>query len=167
MKKIYLIAIGFFLLTLQSGCQQSFDAVVTFNKGFRFSPTGTVYTSLPTGSMTYPAAGIPVSTGSAWGTSIVNNSTNWNTAYGWGNHAGLYKSISWVPSWSEVTEKPGELDLKNAIPLLDYLPIPAKTTAQINALVMPSGASGIVYDSTLKCYKIYQNGTWVTQITNQ
>lgn len=37
-------------------------------------------------SMIYPAAGIPLSTGSAWGTSITNNSANWNTAYGWGNH---------------------------------------------------------------------------------
>ena len=39
------------------------------------------------GSMTYPGAGIAVSTGSAWDTSITNNSANWNTAYGWGNHA--------------------------------------------------------------------------------
>ena len=31
--------------------------------------------------MVYPSAGIAVSTGSAWGTSIVDNSTNWNTAY--------------------------------------------------------------------------------------
>ncbi len=38
-------------------------------------------------SMIYPAAGIPLSTGTAWGTSITNNSANWNTAYGWGNHA--------------------------------------------------------------------------------
>lgn len=38
-------------------------------------------------SMIYPSAGIPVSTGSAWGTSITNNSTNWNTAFSWGNHA--------------------------------------------------------------------------------
>jgi hypothetical protein len=38
-------------------------------------------------SMIYPASGIALSTGSAWGTSITNNSTNWNTAYGWGNHA--------------------------------------------------------------------------------
>lgn len=37
--------------------------------------------------MVYPGAGIPLSTGSAWGTSITNNSSNWNTAYGWGNHA--------------------------------------------------------------------------------
>ena len=31
--------------------------------------------------MTYPDAGIAVSTGSAWGTSLTDNSTNWNTAY--------------------------------------------------------------------------------------
>jgi len=35
----------------------------------------------------YPDAGIVVSTGTAWGTSVANNSTNWNTAFGWGNHA--------------------------------------------------------------------------------
>jgi hypothetical protein len=39
------------------------------------------------GSMVYPSVGIALSSGSAWGTSITNNSTNWNTAYGWGNHA--------------------------------------------------------------------------------
>ena len=32
-------------------------------------------------SMTYPASGIALSTGSAWGTSITNNSASWNTAY--------------------------------------------------------------------------------------
>jgi trimeric autotransporter adhesin len=32
--------------------------------------------------------------------------TNWNTAYGWGNHAGLYKSVSYLPAWSEITGKP-------------------------------------------------------------
>lgn len=39
------------------------------------------------GDMVYPGAGIPTSTGSAWGSSITNNSANWNTAYNWGNHA--------------------------------------------------------------------------------
>lgn len=33
------------------------------------------------GGATYPPAGIPLSTGVAWGASITNNSTNWNTAY--------------------------------------------------------------------------------------
>lgn len=32
-------------------------------------------------SMVYPGAGIAVSTGTAWGTSLVDNSTDWNTAY--------------------------------------------------------------------------------------
>lgn len=34
------------------------------------------------------------------------NIANWNTAYSWGNHAGLYRSISWVPAWADVTGKP-------------------------------------------------------------
>jgi hypothetical protein len=42
----------------------------------------------------YPGVGIALSTGSAWGTSITNNSANWNTAYGWGNHA----SAGYAPS---------------------------------------------------------------------
>lgn len=46
------------------------------------------------GSMTYPGAGIALSTGSSWGTSITNNSSNWNTAYSWGNHSGLYLLLS-------------------------------------------------------------------------
>lgn len=33
------------------------------------------------GGMSYPGAGIPLSTGSAWGTPITNNSANWNTSY--------------------------------------------------------------------------------------
>ena len=35
----------------------------------------------PLAPLAYPGAGIAVSTGSAWGTSITDNSTNWNTAY--------------------------------------------------------------------------------------
>jgi trimeric autotransporter adhesin len=37
------------------------------------------------------------------------NITNWNTAYGWGNHAGLYRPVSYVPAWSEITSKPTTL----------------------------------------------------------
>ncbi len=47
-----------------------------------------------TSPMVYPGAGIALSTGSAWGTSITNNSGNWNTAYGWGDHSGLYADTS-------------------------------------------------------------------------
>jgi uncharacterized protein (TIGR02145 family) len=34
------------------------------------------------------------------------NITNWNTAFGWGNHTGLYRPISYVPSWGDITGKP-------------------------------------------------------------
>ena len=34
------------------------------------------------------------------------NINNWNTAFGWGNHSGLYRPISYVPAWSEITSKP-------------------------------------------------------------
>jgi hypothetical protein len=40
------------------------------------------------GTMVYPTAGIAVSAGTSWGTSITNNSTNWNTAYTWVNSNG-------------------------------------------------------------------------------
>ena len=32
--------------------------------------------------------------------------TNWNTAFSWGNHTGLYRPVSYVPSWSEITSIP-------------------------------------------------------------
>jgi hypothetical protein len=35
-----------------------------------------------------------------------NMITNWNTAYGWGNHSGLYKPDSYIPTWVEITGKP-------------------------------------------------------------
>lgn len=34
------------------------------------------------------------------------NKTNWDAAYGWGNHAGLYRPIAYVPDWSEILSKP-------------------------------------------------------------
>lgn len=37
------------------------------------------------------------------------NISNWNTAYGWGNHSGLYKDINYTPAWSEITDKPSSL----------------------------------------------------------
>lgn len=46
-------------------------------------------------NISHPAYGIT-------GTSIAN----WNAAFGWGNHAGLYRPISYIPSWTEITSKP-------------------------------------------------------------
>lgn len=59
-------------------------AEATGTKTLRYDPTTdeVTYHDIPSGGgMVYPGAGIAVSTGSAWGTSITDNSTNWNTAY--------------------------------------------------------------------------------------
>ncbi|MFA5754055.1 MAG: hypothetical protein WC905_01685, partial [Patescibacteria group bacterium] len=38
---------------------------------------------------------------------LIENKTNdWNAAYGWGDHAGLYKASDWVPSWGDLTDIP-------------------------------------------------------------
>ena len=50
--------------------------------------------------------GIIKSNGSGVYSTITDNSSNWNTAFGWGNHAGLYRPISYVPAWSDITSKP-------------------------------------------------------------
>lgn len=34
------------------------------------------------------------------------NISNWTTAYGWGNHSGLYRPIGYVPAWTDITGKP-------------------------------------------------------------
>lgn len=39
-------------------------------------------------------------------TATGGKSTDWNIAYGWGNHAGLYRPVSYVPAWSEITSNP-------------------------------------------------------------
>ena len=46
--------------------------------------------------------------------------TNWNTAFGWGNHDGLYKPISYVPVWGELIGNPFSLDTPLADQLLKY-----------------------------------------------
>jgi hypothetical protein len=99
------------------------------------STTAGVRTWIPNGSggsMVYPGSGIPISTGIAWGTSIVNNSANWNTAFGWGNHVGLYRGATWVPTFAQVTSKPTTLlgyGITDAKPL-SYIPTYAEITGK-------------------------------------
>ena len=62
--------------------------------------------------MVYPSAGIALSNGTSWGASITNNSANWNTAYGWGNHAGLYSLLNHVHTIANVTGLQTALDGK-------------------------------------------------------
>jgi hypothetical protein len=172
MKKL-LFFLGFILITLMGSCQdQTFDKVVTFNSGFRFTQTGQIYTSLPSGTVAdwNTLLNKPVlfdgKYSSLTGLPTLFNGT-WTSLTGKPNFDLLYKPFSWVPNFTEIVGKPTEQQLKDAIPTLDYLPIPQKTTVQINALVMPAGATGIIFDSTLGVYKLYKNGVWSIQITGQ
>lgn len=75
-------------------------------------------------TMVYPPAGIALSTGSAWGASITDNSTNWNTAYGWGDHSeeGYLTSVS-TPISTDTSYIPylknGELRYSDSLTFID------------------------------------------------
>jgi hypothetical protein len=75
------------------------------NKPTLFSGNFADLTNLPT---TLAGHGITnaMSTSHAANAITATNITNWTTAFGWGNHAGLYRPVSYVPAWSEVTSKP-------------------------------------------------------------
>lgn len=107
------------------------------------STTGGIRSWVPPSSgMTYPGAGIALSTGSAWAGSITNNSANWNTAYGWGNHA----SAGYAPLASPVF---------TGTPRISTDTVATRAYARANGMVYP--AAGIPLSS----------GTgWGTPITN-
>ena len=50
------------------------------------------------GTMVYPGAGIPISSGTGWSSSITNNSAQWNLAYLWGDHSlmGYVTGTPWL-----------------------------------------------------------------------
>ena len=118
-------------------------------------------------TMVYPSAGIALSNGASWGTSITNNSANWNTAYGWGDHAGLYSLLNHVHTIANVTGLQTALDSKEptitAGTNLQYwrgdkswqtLPIYANFTRTVAGLVPNPGAA------TTNRY-LREDGTWV------
>jgi hypothetical protein len=168
MKKITFISLlSLFTLIACGQKAQTFDKVVTFNAGFRFTSTGTIYTSLPSGgSMVYPSAGIPISTGTSWAGSITNNSQHWDLAYSWGNHAGLYRPVTWKPDYNtDILNVPADVQLVDAISSLPFFSPPKKTTSEISTLTPTEG--DIVFDKTAKEWKGFINGVWVTFHTNQ
>ena len=50
----------------------------------------------------------------------LSNITNWNTAYSWGNHAGLYKPVGYIPSWNDITNNPFSITSASNNQLLRY-----------------------------------------------
>ena len=84
MKKIFLFC--FFLAISTVVFAKQYEGV--YNKVYKTDENGVVgWRDDASGQASYPTAGIAVSTGTAWGTSLTDNHSNWDTAYGWGNHA--------------------------------------------------------------------------------
>lgn len=65
--------------------------------------------------------------------------------------------------WENISGKPKEIELVQAISELQGIVLPVLTTSQINSLTPKVGT--LVYDSSLNVLKIY-TGTWKVIITN-
>ena len=65
----------------------------------------------------------------------------------------------------DLTNKPGTIQLQEAILQLPFLSPPKKTTAEI-ALSGPTEGD-ILYDKTARVWKGYRDGQWLTFMTNQ
>jgi hypothetical protein len=89
------------------------------------------------------------------------NITNWNTAYGWGNHAGLYRPVSWVPAWSDVTGKPAFATVATSGSYNDLINKPAiinsQWTTQGSNIYYGSGNVGIGLNNPTGMMEIYGN----------
>lgn len=77
------------IVTLLAGKENSLGNPGTSGYVLSSTTAGVRSWIAPGGGVNYPSgSGIPlVVSGASWGTTITDNSANWNTAYGWGNHA--------------------------------------------------------------------------------
>jgi hypothetical protein len=88
------------------------------------------------------------------------NIANWNTAYGWGNHAGLYRPIGWLPGWSDITGKPSFATVSTSGNYNDLLNKPitdgsaTKVTAGTNITITGIGTTGAPYVVNSKSHSI-------------
>lgn len=165
MKRMKLV-FGLFLITVLVACgqkAQTFDKVATFNAGFRFSPTGPIYTSLPTATAAdwNTLLNKPVVFPSTW-TLVAGKPLVFNPDLTVTNP--LYKPISYVPDYSEITNKPAEVELATAIIQVPVL-IKVLTQTQINALTPQVGEQ--VFNLTDTTLQLWIGTKWVTFIVNQ
>ena len=95
--------------------------------------------TLPT--TTYPSAGIPVSTGSAWTTSITNNSANWNAAY---THSTTDSDISAINEIQSLTISGNTLSISNG----NSVSLPSPTLSISGNTLSISGGNSIPLPSS-------------------
>lgn len=173
MKKLaFVFLLMLITLTACSQDDHTFKVPVMFQQGFYFGDSTFMNTaSTGTGGPVY------------WNDILNKPATFPPSSH---DHNLLYKPIGYIPTWaeisgkpstfpasahthlwSEITNKPTEIELINELPQLAYLPLPQKTTVEINALVVPSGTIAMVWDKSLGVIKLWNGTVWKTIITNQ
>jgi hypothetical protein len=104
---------------------------------------------------------------------------DWATITNKPNFILLFKPIGYIPTWAEITgkptlfsgsytdltNKPAEIDLTTAMGNLPYVLIPQRTTTEINAIVLPAGSVALVWDKTIGVLKIWNGVNWKIYIT--
>lgn len=81
----------------------------------------------------------------------ITNINNWNAAYAWGNHTGLYKPAAYVPDWSEIIRKPAFAPVATSGSYNDLADKPTidgsetKMSAGYNVTVTGEGTDGNPY----------------------
>ena len=162
MKKVFFVFI-LFAMTLTACPQkadQTFDAPVLFKKSATFLDT--LFLKDGTFLLTAPIGGSP---GIVQWNDILSKPTLFPPET---DDLDLkYLPMGYVPTWEQVTGKPSEIALNEALSELEYLPIPQKTTAQINATQVPFGVVGIIWDNDLGVLKLWDGMAWKIIITNQ
>jgi len=141
-----------FLAIALTACPQrpdgTFNTIVVANKGIQFGD-GTIQLTAPVGG----------EVGDVYWNGILEKPLLFPPTVH--THDALYKPIGWKADWNtDILNKPQEIPLTQAIEQLGYLPIPERTTAEINSLVLPVGKSGIVKDKTLNVYRLWDGVSW-------
>jgi hypothetical protein len=149
---------------------------VTFSQGSNMSISRSgntlTFSASYAPSMIYPSAGIALSTGSGWSTSIANNSANWNTAYTNMGKVYIYGGSSPYPlnetqffeSGGKIQLNPGTIAFANTLPTLGG--------TVYSALLLKADLAGADFTGAVKTnaggigYSSGAGGT-VTQLTSK
>ena len=97
-------------------------------------------------SMVYPSAGIALSTGTAWGTSITDNSADWNTAY-----------TNRITSLTTTGTSGAATLIANVLNIPNYAPSPAARNEQTFTATAGQTTFSIAY--TVGQLDVYYNGS--------
>jgi len=86
---------------------------------------------------------------------------NWNLSYSWGDHSGLYKPLSYVPTWSEILLKPTFATVATSGSYADLLNKPALFSGNYSDLINKPSIFDGNYNSLSNKPSLF-DGTWTS-----